>query len=198
MIHTEQSPNIFLLRHGEDEDNFNRTFNGRRDTPLTPHGREQVTTLAQRIKEDRLDFVGIYTSPLKRASQTGEIVSVIAEQPTPLVLTDLIERDVGVLTGMTVSEAEKNYTGETFEHNGKVYFLNPEGGETFSDLRIRAENVLHIIKSRHTEGNILLCAHKVSLAMVYAVFHDLPWEEALQACSLKNAELMLLKRPPSV
>lgn len=194
MIHTEHFPNIFLLRHGEDEDNFNRTFNGRKDTPLTPHGREQVTALAQHIKEERLDFVEIFTSPLKRARQTGEIVSAIAGQPTPLVLTDLIERDVGVLTGMTVAEAEKNYTGEIFESNGKVYFLNPEGGETFSELRTRAENVLHVIKSRHLEGNVLLCAHKVSLAMVYAVFYDLPWQEALQECSLDNAELMLLKR----
>lgn len=188
-----RSLKIFLLRHGEDEDNRDKVFNGQRNTLLTPRGIIQVTNLAHRIKKEKVEFVAVYSSPLTRALDTATIISDIAGQPTPQIFDELIERNVGTLTGMKVIDAEKSYMGDIFTLGDKPYFLNPEGGETFADLRNRAEEMLRTLKSLHPEGNILLVSHRMLLTMVYGVFHNLSWQEAFQTCKLENADLVLLE-----
>lgn len=42
--------NIYIVRHGQDEDNQNGILNGHRDMPLTELGKTQAQQLAQKIK----------------------------------------------------------------------------------------------------------------------------------------------------
>ena len=42
--------NVYLARHGQDEDNANGILNGRRDMPLTTLGVNQAKELAEKIK----------------------------------------------------------------------------------------------------------------------------------------------------
>ena len=62
--------NLFIVRHGQDEDNANLTLNGRRDKPLTELGRQQAKTVATKLKNHQIDV--IYSSPLKRAFETAQ------------------------------------------------------------------------------------------------------------------------------
>lgn len=66
---------ILLIRHGESEDDFlEENYSGSTDLPLTPNGLLQVEKMAQRVlKEFPPDF--IWSSTLKRASETTEILS---------------------------------------------------------------------------------------------------------------------------
>lgn len=65
--------NIYLTRHGQDEDNAANILNGHRDMPLTAKGIEQAEELAAKIQAKNLRFEHVFTSPLIRARQTAEI-----------------------------------------------------------------------------------------------------------------------------
>jgi broad specificity phosphatase PhoE len=64
---------ILLARHGQTDDNLPPIrVQGFRDTPLNDAGREQAAELAERVADEGL--VALWSSDLKRASETAEIV----------------------------------------------------------------------------------------------------------------------------
>lgn len=67
--------NIYVVRHGQDEDNANGILNGHRDMPLTELGKEQAKQLAQKIKDTNIVFDKAYSSPLQRAYITGKTIT---------------------------------------------------------------------------------------------------------------------------
>ncbi|BFD24865.1 MAG: histidine phosphatase family protein [Candidatus Parcubacteria bacterium] len=185
--------NIYLARHGQDEDNFNGILNGHRNNPLTELGQTQAQTLAAHIKEQGLSFEKIYASPLRRAHQTAQIVAAALDYPEPTVEPDLIERDFGVMTGKKISEIETLHPDEIFHSNGVTYFLSAEGSETLPEALERAKGFLAKLRAAHPEGgNILLVTHGDFSKMMFAAFYDLPWKEALQSFHFGNSELILL------
>jgi broad specificity phosphatase PhoE len=64
---------ILLARHGETDDNAPPTrVMGHRDPPLNERGREQARALARAVADEGL--AALWTSPLRRARETAEIV----------------------------------------------------------------------------------------------------------------------------
>ena len=63
---------IYVVRHGQDEDNAEGLLNGHRDRALTEQGRAQAALIAKRIKTLNPDVV--IASPLQRARITGETI----------------------------------------------------------------------------------------------------------------------------
>lgn len=184
--------NIYLVRHGQDEDNVRGILNGQRDQALTKLGVEQAQILSQQIKGSGLKFVVVYSSPLKRAYKTAEIITNHLGISAPIVLNDLIERDFGVMTGKLTSEIEKICAPDILKTETITYFLSPEGAETFPDLIRRAQKILEEIKTRHQDGNILLVAHGDIGKMIYAAYYNLTWEAVLAPFHFGNSDLLIL------
>ena len=130
---------IYLTRHGQDRDNANGILNGRRDEPLTDLGIEQANQVAAKIKEAGLVFDKIYSSPLKRAAQTAQIISMFLDARAPICLKDLIEREQGKMTGQRVCDVEKMCAPHILKTDLVTYFTSAEGAETFPEMRDRAE-----------------------------------------------------------
>jgi broad specificity phosphatase PhoE len=64
---------LYLARHGETDDNREPVrVQGFTDTPLNDTGRDQATELAERVAP--LGLVSLWSSDLKRARETAEIV----------------------------------------------------------------------------------------------------------------------------
>ena len=63
---------IYMVRHGETEWNAAHRMQGWSDIPLNEKGREQASFAARKFESIPLD--AIYTSPLKRAADTAEII----------------------------------------------------------------------------------------------------------------------------
>lgn len=185
--------NIYLARHGQDEDNAKGILNGHRDNPLTELGENQARTLAEHIKEKGLSFEKIYASPLQRAHTTAKIVAAELDYPEPTVSSDLIERDFGVMAGKKIADIEKLSGPDLICSDQVGYFLKAEGAETFPQALERASKVLAELAINHPGGgNILLVTHGDFSKMMFAAFYDLPWEEALQSFHFGNSELVLL------
>lgn len=185
---------IYLARHGQDQDNFAGILNGHRDQPLTELGREQAQQLALHITENNLNFVKIYSSPLKRAYETASEVAKVLGLDDPEITPLLIERDFGVMTGKTTNEILDLCAPDIIRAEKINYFLSPQGAETFPDLIIRARELLEFINAHYQDGNILLVSHGDFGKMIYAAYYNLNWEKVLTDFHFGNSELIFLSQ----
>jgi probable phosphoglycerate mutase len=184
------SVEIFIARHGQNEDNVNGILNGHRDLPLTDIGRQQAHELGQGIIDAGLQFDAVYASPLSRAFETAQIVSEMIDLPEPIVMPELIERDFGVMSGQKASDIEKLCAPDIIKTDTITYFLSPEGAETFEDLVERGHEVLEKVRAKHIGGKVLLVCHGDLGKMVYAAATDTPWRNVLLGFHFGNGELI--------
>jgi len=181
---------IYLCRHGQNEDNAAGILNGHRDLPLTEIGRQQARELGILSKQNSLSFDHIYTSPLIRARETAEIIAAMTGSPKPSVIPELIERELGELSGRPYSDILK-VSKSVIQTDNVNYFLDI--GESFPDTLERAKKVLERIESDHKSGKILLVTHGDIGKMIYSAFHKTNWQDALRNFHFGNSELLLLK-----
>ena len=72
---------LYIVRHGETDWNRMKKVQGHTDIPLNDYGRHLAEETAEGMKEIRLDLG--FTSPLKRARETAEII--LAGRNIPLI-----------------------------------------------------------------------------------------------------------------
>src|SRR6185436_14084383 len=84
MSGTDSAPRLrmYLIRHGEIEPASMGKLIGRTDVALSERGVEQARRLAEKLSSVRLDAV--YSSDLRRASRTAEIIAGHNQERTRL------------------------------------------------------------------------------------------------------------------
>jgi probable phosphoglycerate mutase len=183
-------PKIFVVRHGQDQDNANHILNGHRDNGLTDLGHAQARETAQRLKGEKIDKA--YCSPLKRCIETAEEICQQLGLPAAEIMADLIERDFGMFTGRPAADisilAENMITSD-----GINYFLTGEGVEEFPDCYKRAQKVLAYIKQQHPNENVLLATHGDFGKMLRAAFYGWEWERGIMTPYFANTEVLILE-----
>ncbi len=184
------SVEIFLARHGQNEDNVVGIIGGHRNKPLTDLGRRQARELGDGIASAGLTFDAVYCSPLIRAHETADIVAQIAGLPVPVVMDDLIERNGGIMDGMKTTDVERDIKTSIIHTEHITYFLDPEGAETFPELVIRGQKILDEVRRLHSDGKVLLVCHGDIGKMIYAAATGQDWDKVLTSFHLGNAELI--------
>jgi broad specificity phosphatase PhoE len=88
---------VYFVRHGESEANLLHEFSNRGfKHGLTQRGQQQATALAQSLKN--ASITKVFSSPLRRAVQTAEILASALH--VPYEITDALrEYDCGILEG---------------------------------------------------------------------------------------------------
>ncbi len=156
---------LVLLRHGESQWNKENRFTGFTDIDLNETGEAEAKRAGQLLKAIRFDKV--YTSTLKRAYRTAEIVLSEAGQILPMIRhDDLRERDYGDLTGLDKDETRKKYGEEQVHVWRRSYDVPPPGGECLKDVvenRVRPYYEANIKKHLEKGENVLIAAHGNSL-----------------------------------
>ena len=102
---------LVLVRHGESEWNKLNLFTGWTDVELSDTGREEAAAGGKALREEGLDFDICYTSRLKRAIHTlNVILDQLDRSWLPVVKSwKLNERHYGALQGLNKAEtAEKH------------------------------------------------------------------------------------------
>jgi broad specificity phosphatase PhoE len=165
---------LLIARHGETEWNREERYQGHADPPLNETGRAQAQELARQLDGEPIDAV--YSSDLRRASETAEIVGVRLGLPVERV-TGLREIDVGSWQGLTKTQIDgRPWDGETYEQHSE-----------------RVLQALRTITAKHPRGRVLVVSHGGSLRRVQeAVLGEpLPVIEhcTVWTCSLENGEL---------
>lgn len=95
---------VYLIRHGETDWNREGRAQGQHDIPLNDKGREQACQLGMFLAKKKP--ASLICSDLSRARETAELIG----QPcglTPVVFSELRERDMGDYSGLTDLEIRK-------------------------------------------------------------------------------------------
>jgi len=149
---------VIIVRHGRTEWNRIERFRGRADIALDEVGKKQAQAAANRIKSWPVS--AIYSSPLRRALTTAEIIGDALQldvQPTP----GIIDIDYGEWQGLSVEDVSAK--------NGELYsqwIENPDeiqfpGGERFGDARDRVARTVDDLILKHPKETFVLVSHKV-------------------------------------
>jgi 2,3-bisphosphoglycerate-dependent phosphoglycerate mutase len=170
---------VFVFRHAETTDNSRGIFSGWRDPKLTLKGLTQAQEIAEQLKQDKIDYA--FTSHLKRARKTLEIV--METHPAVPVFTDdrLIERCYGLLQGKSKRKVAKERP-EWFAQVHRGYDFPPPEGESLKMVENRTLPFLVELKEwlRQNPGNVAISCHGNSLRPIRRVFEHLSLKQMLQ------------------
>lgn len=105
---------LVLIRHGESEWNKLNLFTGWTDVELSEKGRQEAALGGKLLKEEGFKFDVAYTSYLKRAIHTLNIVlNEMDEEYIPVIKSyKLNERHYGALQGLNKAETAAKYGDE--------------------------------------------------------------------------------------
>ena len=174
---------LVLVRHGQSEWNAKNLFTGWKNPGLTPAGEKEAIDAGNLIKERDIKFSIMFTSALKRAQITGQMILDVIDQTNIEVIKDqaLNERDYGELAGLNKDDARKQWGKEQVHIWRRSYDIPPPGGES---LKNTAERVLpyfnSLILPKLLQGeNILVAAHGNSLRSLVMQLDNLSKDEVI-------------------
>src|SRR5690349_23300613 len=130
---------LVLVRHGQSEWNLKNLFTGWRDVDLTEQGIKEAREAGRALKAQGLSFDVAFTSSLKRAQRTLDIMlDELGQANLPIVRDQqLNERDYGDLSGLNKDQARQKW-GEQQVHIWRRSFdVPPPGGESLKDTAAR-------------------------------------------------------------
>ncbi len=139
---------IYVIRHGESETNRQRTWCGWMDVSLTDSGRDDAQKAGKLL--EGISFDKIYSSDLKRAVETAQIVIPHGSYETTSLLREI---NVGRLAGTPLGQLTDKQK-EGIAQNGYAEF----DGETKEEFGDRIKRVMSHLETLNCE-NVALFAH---------------------------------------
>lgn len=171
---------LFLVRHGETEENVAGVLIGHNHGILTEKGKAQARETAIILKDH--EFKHIYSSDLNRCIDTTKIIKEF-HPDTPLTFSDeLRERNLGVLQGEITKDIDWiKMTGDAFGQ-GK-----PENGESVSELKARALDFIKKLYEIHRNDNVLLISHNGWIKQIISYYSGV---ESKDVAKVENAQVV--------
>ena len=107
--------------------------------------------------QDEFEVSAIYTSPLRRAAETADVVGrIVKVVPTPDA--DLREIDSGDLAGLSYEQASDRYPDLILEGRVPQDGRMP-GGESYVGLQRRAERAINRVVKRNPGEHVVVVTH---------------------------------------
>jgi 2,3-bisphosphoglycerate-dependent phosphoglycerate mutase len=164
---------LVLVRHGQSDWNLKNLFTGWRDVDLTEKGVAEAREAGRKLKKQGITFDVAFTSVLKRAQRTLDLMLTELGQTTIPVFKDqaLNERDYGDLVGLNKDDARKKWGEEQVHIWRRSYDVAPPGGESLKDTLARAlpYYVTDILPRVLRGERVLVSAHGNSLRALVMV-----------------------------
>ena len=175
---------LVLVRHGESEWNKLNLFTGWRDVDLTENGVEEAHRAGRLLKSEVLRFDVGFTSVLKRAQRTLDIIlSETGQTDLPIIRDQALnERDYGDLVGLNKDDARKRWGDEQVHIWRRSYDIAPPGGESLKDTaaRVLPYYEARILPEVKAGKSIIIAAHGNSLRDLVMRLDKLTQEQVLQ------------------
>jgi 2,3-bisphosphoglycerate-dependent phosphoglycerate mutase len=174
---------LVLVRHGQSEWNLKNLFTGWKDVDLTEQGIAEARAAGRKLKAQGLSFDLAYTSVLKRAIRTLDLMLEEMGQTVPIVRDQALnERDYGDLVGLNKDDARRKWGDEQVHIWRRSYDVPPPAGESLKDTVARAlpyfvqEILPHVLRGER----VLISAHGNSLRALIMVLERLTPEQILK------------------
>ena len=175
---------LVLVRHGQSEWNLKNLFTGWKDVDLTDTGVAEARAAGKKLKTRNLKFDVAFTSDLKRAQRTLDLIlEEMGQGGIPITRNQALnERDYGELVGLNKDDARKKWGDEQVLQWRRSYDVAPPGGESLKDTVARAlpyfvqEILPRVLRGERT----LVSAHGNSLRALVMVLERLTPEGILK------------------
>ena len=175
---------LVLVRHGQSEWNKRNLFTGWRDVELSERGIEEARRAGRALKEAGFTFDIAFTSALKRAQATLDIIlDELGQSDIPIERDQALnERDYGDLAGLNKDDARERWGEDQVHIWRRSYDTRPPGGESLKDTAERVlpyyeEKILPLVEAGK---DVIVSAHGNSLRALIMQLDGLTREEITQ------------------
>lgn len=183
---------IYLIRHGETKWNKRRLLQGITDLPLNENGIYVAKLTAKGLRDVKFDAV--YSSPLKRAYETAQLVT---EGRYPIKTDKRLEEiSFGIYEGYCCNKDGYNIPDPNF-----VYFFQdptryapPKDGERVEDLYARTKEFLQelVENPQNKDKTILISTHGACLQSILVGIRNIPLSKFWQGGVHRNCAVTIL------
>lgn len=177
---------LLLIRHGETPSNHQGRHQGWNDTSLSQAGRHQASKCYEHLSH--IDFDAIYSSDLNRAIETSKIIFKGRDSKINLDKR-LREINVGRLSGMYISEAEKKY-GEGYIKSIKERDFSDFEGESNAEFLERAMDLLNDM-SEKSLNRVAVVTHGGTISAILSNIIKVP---VFKVICIENCSITKLKK----
>ena len=164
---------LVLVRHGQSEWNLKNLFTGWRDVDLTEQGVKEAHAAGRALKAQGISFDIGFTSALKRAQRTLDIMlDEMGQTKIPVIRNQALnERDYGDLVGLNKDDARKKWGDEQVHIWRRSYDIAPPNGESLRDTaaRVLPYYIQEILPRVMRGERVLVAAHGNSLRALVMV-----------------------------
>lgn len=178
--------NLYIVRHGETEENIKKTYYGDIDCKLTLNGIRQAELAGEKLKH--IIFDKAFCSEKLRAKET---LKRIGNMKNYIVDSRLNERSFGIFEGKNYEELQRSFKSEYDEWTKDWKNYCPENGESFLQVYHRVKNFMDDLKKESAE-NILICTHGGIIRAIYAYILEGNLDTYWRFNS-KNADISIIK-----
>jgi len=179
----DRNHTLVLVRHGESEWNRRNLFTGWCNPDLSEKGLIEALVAGRLLKAEGLLFDLAFTTRLKRAQRTLDIIlSEIGQSNIEIRYSEALnERHYGDLCGLNKDEARERWGEEQVQLWRRSYDVPPPGGESLKDT---AERVIpyygaEIWPEVKAGKTVIVSAHGNSLRALIMEIEGLSEEEIL-------------------
>jgi probable phosphoglycerate mutase len=169
---------LYVIRHGQTEDNVAGRWTGTDDSPLTELGREHARASGRVLKHiaGDLSHYDFFASPLHRASTTMRLMRVAAGLPELGYHADrrLKEGDCGDYTGLTEDEIRAIDPAHLATRYPDEWHWKAPGGESLAEQQATVGGFLRTL----TRDSVIVCHGYTSRVLRAEVLNLSPLDAA--------------------
>jgi broad specificity phosphatase PhoE len=162
---------VYLVRHGETSWNAEHRFQGHLDVELSRKGLAQAAAVAAWIATQPVHFAALFSSDLKRAVQTAQIIGRRVEL-IPQLYRGLRELHGGEWQGLLRTEIEARFPGKLDLWDEQLDSFTVPGGESLRAVQRRIYATYEKIVAEHPGEAIIIVSHGAALTALLAAMHD--------------------------
>ena len=178
---------VLLARHGQTDWNAAGRIQGASDVPLNERGREQAAALAGRVL-DAGAISAVYTSPLKRARETAEIIGRrLGLEPVPVAA--LTELNFGDWEGCSWEEIGRRWPEQFASYSSDRKNYAPPNGESYAEMLGRAWPFVDALRRMPGDAAALCVCHSAVMRGLLAREQGLSVAESYKRIRLPNGAL---------
>ncbi|AJA49390.1 putative adenosylcobalamin/alpha-ribazole phosphatase [Clostridium pasteurianum DSM 525 = ATCC 6013] len=149
--------NIVFVRHGSTELNHKHVYAGVIDSEISQKGIEEIKSIKKYLQ--KIKFHEVYSSPLKRAVKTTELLDENYK-----IDSRLSEMNFGIFEGLSYSEIESKYARESKAWVKDTLNYKIPKGESLIEVFNRTKAFIEEVSSKRgdilvvTHGGVIACA----------------------------------------
>lgn len=171
--------NLYVIRHGEIENNANHIIASFTEVDLNSTGVNQAKDASKELLG--IDYDIVFCSPQKRTKSTMKIVNV--KNKDVIFDNRLKERNAGTLEGRKTEEIDLDSYWNYYNP------LECENAESIKELFKRVYNFLDELKKNKIYDNILIVTHDGVCRTIHCYFNGIPENGNIRLYKYRNCEI---------